>query len=424
MKKLLLFYALSFLGIITLNAQTDGNGYTQMNATMGPGYANQVFVDLSENKLTSQDATIWDIAFYRKSATSFGTRINDAQAIETYQVSTDPAQWENINISDMSTWGEPLYNPDITEAIQEGAFEQADLTCNILSTGWGCYNTVNHHIEGKTIYVLKYPDDTYYKFMITDYFGAYTFKYAKWNGTAWEPTVTKTIANGTADSYFNYYSLVTNQVVNNVEPPTQQWDFMLSRYWNYYNGVMMYRLSGVIQSPRISVAKSTETQDTTTVNLPAPSEFRKGITTIGHSWKTISGLVPDMVYYIKEDSRYYRLYFTENGGSSTGNMYFKYKDITSLLASGEINSHTSFGMYPNPAPARRITLLYDNVKDLTADGTVYITDMSGKNVFSTEISKQSGFFKKELNLSHLSAGMYIVTLKTERQIISKKLILK
>lgn len=425
MKTKLLFSAITSLVMLGASqAQTDAYGYTTVNATMGANYQNTVFVDLSANQLMTKPANTWDVAFYRNGTMSFGTRINDAQGIETYHASTDPTQWDNISIANQSSWGAPLYNPDITDDIEEGAFEQANLTCSILSTGWGCYNIGTHHIDGKSIYVLKYPDNSYIKFMITDYYGGYTFKYAKWNGSAWGNTVTQTIANGNNDTYFNYYSLINDAVVPNVEPAIANWDFMMTRYWTFYMGVMMYRMSGIIQSPRISVAKVTETQQTNAIALPSLSSFHNGITTIGHSWKPTSGLIPDIVYYIKENNSYYRLYFTENGGSATGNMYFKYKDITGSLSTSDINAKVVFGLYPNPAPEKQVTLLYDVKDDRVNNSEINIVDMSGKIVYKTNIHKAKGFFKKELDLSRLSAGVYLVILKTESHQESKKLILK
>lgn len=405
-------------------AQVDVNGYTEVKASMGSGYQNQVFIDLSKNKLKSHDAKIWDIAFYRNGTTTFGTRVNDSQGIHTYQVSTDPTEWHHISIANFSTWGKPLYNPDLTESLADGAFEQANLKCNILSTGWGCYNIGSHHIDGKTIYVLKYPNDVYYKFMITDYFGGYTFKYSKWNGTNWETTVTKTIANGTADSYFNYYSMLNNQEVTSIEPPKEEWDLMLTKYWTFYNNIMMYQLSGVIQSPRISVAKVTEKQAENSVDAPIETEYKKGITTIGHSWKPISELVANMVYYIKKDNKYYRMYFTENGGATTGNMYFKYKDITSLLSSNEVKNSVSFGLYPNPASNKQVTLLYDLKTGFDNKGNITIFNFSGQIVHQTDITKTQGFFKKDLDLSRLRPGIYLVKLTVGSYTESKKLILK
>lgn len=425
MKTKLIFSLFGFLSILTsVKAQTDTYGYTTVNATTGANYQNRTFFDFSTNQLTTQPANSWDIAFYRNGAMAFGTRINDAQGIETYLASTDPTQWDNINTANIANWGSPLYNPDITDDLQNGAFEQANLTCSVLSTGWGCYNMGTHHIDGKSIYVLKYPDGSFIKFMITDYYGGYTFKYSKLSGATWGNTITKTIANGTADAFFNYYSLINDAEVLNNEPPKADWDLMLTRYWTFYNGVMMYRMSGVIQNPNISVAKTTETQATSAINVPAATEFKKGITTIGHSWKPTSGLIPDVVYYIKEGNSYYRMYFIENGGGTTGNMYFKYKNISSTLATNEVNSKVSFGIYPNPAPNKQVTLLYDVKESNVNSGTITILDFNGRKVHETDISKNQGFFKKELNLSHLASGTYLVSLQIDNYKETKKLILK
>lgn len=425
MKTKLIISLSVFLNIfISVNAQTDAYGYTTVNATTGASYQNRVFFDLSANQLTVQPANSWDVGFYKNGTMAFGTRINDAQGIETYLASTDPTQWDNISTANIASWGNPLYNPDITDRLENGAFEQASLTCSVLSTGWGCYNMGTHHVDGKSIYVLKYPDGSFIKFMITDYYGGYTFKYSKLSGTTWGNTVTKTIANGTADAYFNYYSLINDAEVLNLEPPKADWDFMLSRYWTFYNGVMMYRMAGIIQNPNISVAKTTETQATSAFNIPAAAEFKKGITTIGHSWKPTSGLIPDVVYYIKEGNSYYRMYFIENGGGTNGNMYFKYKNMSSSLATSDINAKVSFGMYPNPAPNKQVTLLYDVKEGNTNTGVVSIFDGNGRKVYTTEILKTQGFFKKELNLSNLSSGVYIVSLEVGSHKETKKLILK
>ena len=392
---------------------------------MGNGYQNRVFFDLSENQLTSQPANQWDVAFYRNGAMSFGSRINDAQNIITYLASTDPNDWNNINVANLSTWGEPLYNPDLTENLYEGAFEQAELSCPILSTGWGCYNIGTHHIDGKSIYVLKYPDDTYIKFMITDYYGGYTFKYSKLINGTWSETTTKTIANGTADAYFNYYSLINDTEVSNLEPAKADWDFMLTRYWTFYNGIMMYRMSGILQSPNITVAKTTENQESNINILPDESAFSNRIAAIGHSWKSTSSVYPETVYYIKQgDSTYYRLFFTENGGQTTGNMYFKYKDISNLLSSTDLNSTAKFAVYPNPSSNKKVTLLYDVKNNNENSGVISIHDLTGREVYTTQISKTQGFFQKEINLNQLSSGVYIVNLKVGSKTESKKLILK
>ncbi|MET3538631.1 T9SS type A sorting domain-containing protein [Chryseobacterium limigenitum] len=423
MKTKLLLASLFALSVQqTMLAQTDANGYTQVDLSMGSGYQNRVFFSLPGNNIVSQPANSWDVAFYRNSTMSFGTRINDAKDILVYQASNNLADWDNINIANISTWGEPLYNPDNTATIQEGAFEQGSAPY-----GWGQYNGATHHIEGTIIFVLKYPNDTYIKFAIQDYFGGYTFKYSKWNGTTWDATQTKTLANGSDDAYFNYFSFTTNDKVANLEPAKTAWDLMFTKYYTFYNNIMMYPLSGVIQNPSITVAKvQPETQATSTFTAPASTAFSANITSIGHSWKPVSGVYSDVVYYIKKGSDYYRMYFVSNGGQSTGNMYFKYKNITSTLGVTDMaNKKASFGVYPNPTTAdKRVTVLFDVKEKANNKGIVEVYDLSGKKVYTAELTNQTGFYKQDLNLSHLTAGNYLVKITFGGSTETKKLIVK
>ncbi|WP_392436654.1 T9SS type A sorting domain-containing protein [Cruoricaptor ignavus] len=426
--KRVLFFALAFCVIgTTAIAQVDANGYTTVNVTMGKSYANRVFFDFSANKLTVQPSDNWDVAFYRNSAQDFGARINDAMNVETYQVSNDPSLWDAITTT--ASTGTVMYNSDITERIQDGVFSQGNPGCAnpAFAFGFGCYNVGTHHIEGKVIYLLKYGNGNYVKFMITDYYGGYTFKYAKWNGSAWGTTITKTIANGSADAYFNYYSFTNDAEVNNNEPAKNDWELMFTRYWTNYNNIMMYRMSGVIQSPRVTIAKETETQALSTAALPPATNFQKKITTIGHSWKGTNpgSLVENAVYYVKEDTKYYRMYFIENGGSANGNMTFKFKDITEeVLGINEIVKKANFGIFPNPAPNKQVTVVYDIKNTSTNKGIITIFDMTGRKVYATEIGKEQGFFKKELQLSGLSEGTYLINLNVDGVSETKKLILK
>ncbi|WP_326982888.1 T9SS type A sorting domain-containing protein [Chryseobacterium sp. MYb264] len=428
MKTKLLLASLFALSVQqTALAQTDANGYNTVNLTMGPAYQNRVFFDFSANSIVSQPANTWDIAFYRNSSMDFGTRINDAQTIQVYEASNVPANWDNINIANIGSWGAPKYNPDITTRLQDGAFEQGSA-----SFGWGDYQP-SHHVEGKIIFVLKYVStDQYIKFMIDDYFGGYTFKYSKWNAatSTWEPTQTKTIANGTDDAYFNYFSFATGEKVANLEPPKANWDLMFTRYYTdfvYPGGSMMYKMAGVLQSPNITVAKvQPETQDTSAATLPASTSFSNNIASIGHSWKPTSGFYTDAVYYVKQGSDYYRMYFISNGGETSGNTYFKYKNITSVLGVTDIaGKKASFGIYPNPTTAdKKVTVLFDVKEKLDNKGNVQVFDLTGKQVYQAELSNQAGFYKQDLDLSRLIPGNYLVKITFGGSSETKKLIVK
>ncbi|AYZ36566.1 T9SS C-terminal target domain-containing protein [Chryseobacterium indologenes] len=427
--KLLLASMLALTVQQAVIAQTDALGYTQVNMTMGAGYQNRVFVNLADGNMISQPATSWDVAFYRNSAYQVGTRINDAKDIEVYTASTNLADWDTINISNEGSWGEPLYNPDQTTDLSQGAFEQGPITSpnpNLPSTGWGLYNGVTHHIEGKAIFVLKYANGTYMKFAILDAFAGYTFKYSKWNGSSWSPTETKTIANGNDDAFFNYFSFDTGEKVPDLEPSRSAWDLVFTKYYTFYMGVQMYPLSGAIQSPNIKVAMvQPESQETAAYSLPASNSFSGNITTVGHSWKGIGTVKPDVVYYIKKGNDYYRMYFVTNGGASTGNMYFKYKKITATLGITEVGKKASFGIYPNPAPAdKKVTVIFDIKEKSGNKGNVEVYDLTGKKVYAAELTNQAGFYKQDMNLSHLPSGNYMVKITYGGSSETKKLIVK
>lgn len=109
MKAKLLLTSLFALSVQqTVLAQTDANGYTTVNMSMGANYQNRVFFDFNTNNIVSQPANSWDIAFYRASVTNFGTRINDAHDIKVYQASANPADWNTITTNSVASYGAPL----------------------------------------------------------------------------------------------------------------------------------------------------------------------------------------------------------------------------------------------------------------------------------------------------------------------------
>lgn len=427
--KLLLASLLALTVQQTVLAQADALGYTQANMTLGSGYQNRSFFNFTDGNIISQPANTWDVAFYRTSPYTTGTRINDAKNIEVYTAATSLTEWDNINISNESSWGAPLYNPDQITDWSQGAFEQGPITApnpNIPSTGWGVYNTVTHHVNGKAIFVLKYASGTYIKFAIEDAFAGYTFKYSKWDGTAWGPTETRTLANGNDDAYFNYFSFDTGAKVPNMEPSKTAWDLVFTKYFTFYNGVQMYPVAGAIQSPGLKVAMvDPETQEVANGNIPAANNFSSNITSIGHSWKVITTLKNNVVYYVKKGDDYYRMYFTQSDGSSTGNMFFKYKKITGSLGITEVSKKASFGIYPNPTTAdKKVTILFDVKEKANNKGSVEVYDLTGKKVHAAELTNQAGFYRQDLNLSQLPSGNYMVKINYGGTSETKKLIVK
>lgn len=435
MTKKIFFSAALALGIsLPMSAQqVDANGYTTVPATMGANYVNRVFFDFSTGNLLSQAANNWDLALRRDHSMAFGTRVNDARGIKVYQVSANPADFDTVDIANISNWGAPLYNPSETNNLFNGALEQTNINtaCSNpnFTYGWACYNMFTHKLEGKVVFVLKYPDNTYIKLFIDNYYHGYTFRYAKAGANGvWGNVITKTVPNGSDNKYFNYFSFQTDDQVANNEPDKTEWDMMFTRYYYDFGSAgapYYYQMSGVIQNPNVRVAKKVEQQDVATFTQPADADYSDNITAIGHSYKQITTLIPDIVYYIKDnEDKYYRMYFTQNGGVANGNVFFKYKEITAQMATNEVNKDVKFGMYPNPAPNKQVSVIFDVKDEQKREGKIQVFDMSGRVVYETNISKTKGFFQKDLDLSQLKSGNYIVHFILGDYKTSKQLILK
>ncbi|RDI16096.1 T9SS type A sorting domain-containing protein [Flavobacterium sp. AG291] len=77
---------------------------------------------------------------------------------------------------------------------------------------------------------------------------------------------------------------------------------------------------------------------------------------------------------------------------------------------------TTFGIFPNPSVDGNVTIN----NNLEANGTVNVFTLTGANVFSSILNQGT----QNLNLSGLSAGMYIVKVESGNYSESKKLIIK
>jgi hypothetical protein len=71
-------------------------------------------------------------------------------------------------------------------------------------------------------------------------------------------------------------------------------------------------------------------------------------------------------------------------------------------------------LYPNPVV--NVTTL--EIKTSEPELQIIITDMNGKTVYNKTVNSRSGAVKEQLDISHLSSGIYIATVafgKTSRQ---------
>ena len=409
MKKILLTAFAIATTLCTIAQQT-------IDVSMGAGYTSEVYYKLDTQTAITFQADSWDVAFLRNDDFNLSARVNDGIDIKVFEVADTPEQYGSVDVSNQNNWVE-LVNGNTNW--EDGAFMQGSATF-----GFGEYNPATNHVEGTIVFVLQYDDGTYRKMIIEDYFGAYTFKYATWDGSTWSSDTTATVANtSNPDNRYNYYSLQNNQEVI-AEPSEDNWDFVFRKYTSFINPPgQNYVVSGALHNPNVTVAQNQETSDAD----PNGLDYLEEINTIGYDWKSFTGtwnIDSDQKYYVKyENNTVYRMYFTDFGGSASGDLSFVLQDVTDLLGFESISENLSFGMYPNPSLDGTVTIVYENKNTAAATNTIRVYAVNGAQVYKTTTLNNNGFFNKQLDLSFLDSGMYILQFDSGDTTISKKLIL-
>ena len=411
MKTRLFFSIFSFLLV-----QSTFSQETTVNLSLGASYTSQVYYKLNTKTETTVAANSWDLAFFRASNYEHGIRVNDGIGIEVFEAANQATAWNTIDITNEAAWSK-LYNSD-TDRIN-GAFMQGSATY-----GWGEYNTATHHITGTIIYVLKYTDGSYKKFICEDFYGGYTIKYASWNGSDWSEDKSAVISNSNnSNNTYNYFSLQNdNEVI--IEPAATDWDFVFTKYFTDVS-TSKYNVTGVLSSDNITVA--TATGDTTN-NL----SYSEAINTIGYNWKSLNyttytyEIDSNLKFYVKDkDEKIYKLYFTEFGGSPTGNLAFNFEDVTQTLGIEEVGENIAFGIYPNPVRSdKKINIVFDVNKVNKNENKIEIYNLSGQKVLATSITNSLGFYNKEINLSSLNSGIYMLKFTSGNYQKTKKIVIQ
>ena len=409
MKKILLTAFAIATTLCTIAQQT-------IDVSMGAGYTSEVYYKLDTQTAITFQADSWDVAFLRNDDFNLSARVNDGIGIKVFEVANTPEQYGSVDVSNQNDWVE-LVNGNTNW--EDGAFMQGSATF-----GFGEYNPATNHVEGTIVFVLQYDDGTYRKMIIEDYFGAYTFKYATWDGSTWSSDTTATVANtSNPDNRYNYYSLQNNQEVI-AEPSEDNWDFVFRKYTSFINPPgQNYVVSGALHNPNVAVAQNQETSDAD----PNGLDYLEEINTIGYDWKSFTGtwnIDSDQKYYVKyENNTVYRMYFTDFGGSASGDLSFVLQDVTDLLGFESISENLSFGMYPNPSLDGTVNIVYENKNTAAATNTIRVYAVNGEQVYETTTLNNNGFFTQQLDLSFLDSGMYVLQFESGDTTISKKLIL-
>jgi len=83
-----------------------------------------------------------------------------------------------------------------------------------------------------------------------------------------------------------------------------------------------------------------------------------------------------------------------------------------------------FNIFPNPSIDKKITIVLDNAVVNMGDVEVSIFAINGVKVYKNEYTSNSEYFRRELDLSNLKTGIYIIKIRSNNVESSNKLIIK
>jgi hypothetical protein len=227
------------------------------------------------------------------------------------------------------------------------------------------------------------------------------------------------------------YALDGFAVYGTLEPDGKAMTTLDANHGHYYNGV--YHYHGTASAPYMvgnMVGKVTE--DATyqivpqaTAKSPRPATdplknaiitaFETNATNTGYNLTYTIGTATYKVNYSWNTNGVYTFNFVNPTGTTLSN-YNSTAPCKLSTATNEVES-TEFMVYPNPASESIRISLQQKIKSSDIKN-VAIFNVSGQMVFS------AGSFQENIRTGHFTAGLYFVHLKTDRQVLVKKLVIE
>jgi hypothetical protein len=398
------------------------NDSTSMNTL----YTNQVFYSLDNGEVANINNNDWEIGFSASGNGAAGSAIilNEATT-SLWAYPGDTSQWSTFDTTGYVSW-EQLLNTDTSWT--NGAFNVYRGATGAFDMGWGVLNPMNNFwIFGDSLYLLKLSDNSFKKLWIISLkTGVWAYKYANADGSN-EQTFTITKSNY-PNRNFVYHSMISHQIIDR-EPDNTTWDLMFTKHTDYVNPPGTYvSVTSVFNNRNVWSAKAHE------VNYAAASiatnpqtTFNQNINNIGREWKKYSSSTGWVIYdsiayfiYDNDSSNFYRVVFTGFSGTGSGKTYFN-KELLQNVSVNDVEQKVQLSIYPNPTQGN-VTLLINY--PISNDIEVAIVDLAGKLVYQNIIPLLSGVNQKILDVNHLTSGIYILTIKSEKINTSQKLIIR
>ena len=256
--------------------------------------------------------------------TQMGTA--QAQLFDT----TGMAQWPLL-INSYETW-------------MEGAFERNRDVNDATDFGWGNYDISTHLISGDSIYIIKTLAGNHKAISIDQISGGvYTVSYSNLDGSQY---VTKTLDRSAFNNRNFFYYNMDQEVTKDLEPASQDWDIVFTKFLTYFPGFGGYPVAGVLHNRGVEVSQvEVQAGATATVNDTVQFPMSANISTIGYDWKdAFAGVIYDtLVYYVKDQAgNVNELKLTAYGGSGSGKMVFEVNGQADSISLGSGNAAQAY----------------------------------------------------------------------------------
>ena len=427
--------SLSFFSLgISLAFNSNASSFKEMSTStdgddtivMGSAYINDIYYSLKKGITASSPRENWDIAF-RTAIKSSSIITNGGSGVNLYAYpKSDTSGWAKVDTAGLYTW-KPLYNS--VKDWEKGAFMANAATHP--DYGWGVYNNTTHKLHGDSLFIIKLLNGSFRKMWIVQKDSPknkYYVRYAKLDGT--NDTTVIVDCNVYKTKEFVGFSVSSNAVVDR-EALTADWELLFTKYMDKVNmgpTTVDYPVMGVLTNANVYISEVRGVNQQTYETYTAHPFDSFNISIIGRDWKKSLGqppvytIVDTLVYFLSaKNGDIYKLYFKgfEDGSSSDGKVMF-YTKLLKLNSIQENNVAANMMVYPNPAKASNINLVYrlDNVKQFTLD----VIDINGKIISSQQLMNKPGLNTVSISNQNLIKGFYIARVTTDKNIISSRFI--
>lgn len=228
--------------------------------------------------------------------------------------------------------------------------------------------------------------------------------------------VTLSAPNGGQDQYA-YNNTRTNAFTYPlVMPAIFVVEFKTNNNW-YENGYEIRNSAGVVVHTRSGAAANTFYRDTLTLPYDC-YEFRMWDSgEDGLSWWANTAQGNGVIRFKSSLSS---IILKNFGADFGGEVYCQFTvGLTNTIEDNPVSEQNSLNVYPNPTDGH-VVMNFDLTKQ--EDGVIEVYDLVGNVVYSYAF-KATAIGSHEADLSFLSDGMYVVTLVTAEQRITKKLLI-